>query len=120
MVEPWITPPSWVLYRFFHQEECRLGVDVARPFESLGKAALDGNAAIPYLALARLRDTGLPLHLVRAEPFVGLPYLATFGFKVERPLPAAFQGLARVGEAALRPLARWLATRIFIVLEKPA
>jgi SAM-dependent methyltransferase len=119
MVEPWITPPSWVLYRYFHHEECRLGVDVARPFGSDPKAALDGNAAIPYLLLARLRATGLPLHLVKAEPFVGLPYLATFGFKVGRPLPALFQGLARTGEAALRPLARWLATRIFIVLEKP-
>ena len=31
MVEPWITAPSWVLYRYFHHEECRLGVDVARP-----------------------------------------------------------------------------------------
>jgi SAM-dependent methyltransferase len=120
MVEPWITLPSWVLYRFFHQEDCRLGVDVARPFESEAKAALDGNAAIPYLALARLRDTGLPFHLVRAEPFVGLPYLATFGFKVGRPLPGFFQGLAMAGESALRPLARWLATRIFIVLEKLA
>jgi len=120
MVEPWITPLSWVLYRFFHQEDCRLGVDVARPFDSEAKAALDGNAAIPYLALAKLRDTGLPLRLVRAEPFVGLPYLATFGFKVKRPLPALFQSLARAGEAALQPLARWLATRIFVVLEKPA
>jgi SAM-dependent methyltransferase len=119
MVEPWITPPSWVLYRYFHHEECRLGVDVARPFGSDPKAALDGNAAIPYLLLAGLRATGLPLHLVKAEPFVGLPYLATFGFKVGRPLPALFERLARTGEAALRPLARWLATRIFIVLEKP-
>jgi SAM-dependent methyltransferase len=119
MVEPWITPPSWVLYRYFHHEECRLGVDVARPFGSDPKAALDGNAAIPYLLLARLRATGLPLHLVKAEPFVGLPYLATFGFKVGRPLPALFERLARTGEVALRPLARWLATRIFIVLEKP-
>ena len=24
MVEPWITLPSWILYRFFHHEECRL------------------------------------------------------------------------------------------------
>jgi len=120
MVEPWITPPSWVLYRYFHHEECRLGVDVARPFGSDPKAALDGNAAIPYLLLARLRETGLPLHLVRAEPFVGLPYLATFGFMVERPLPGFFQTLARAGEAALHPLARWVATRIFIVFEKPA
>jgi len=120
MVEPWITAPSWVLYRFFHHEECRLGVDVARPFDSDAKAALDGNAAIPYLLLARLRGAGLPLHLVSAEPFVGLPYLATFGFKVGRPLPGLFQTLARAGEAALHPLARWVATRIFIVLEKPA
>jgi len=119
MVEPWITAPSWVLYRYFHREECRLGVDVARPFGSDAKAALEGNAAIPYLALARLRGAGLPLHLLRAEPFIGLPYLATFGFKVGRPLPALLQGLARAGEAALRPLACWLATRIFIVLEKP-
>jgi len=119
MVEPWITAPSWVLYRYFHHEECRLDVDVARPFDSDAKAALEGNAAIAYLALARLREAGLPLHLVRAEPFVGLPYLATFGFKVERPLPGFVQSLAGAAEAALRPLARWLATRIFIVLEKP-
>lgn len=120
MIEPWITLPSWILYRFFHHEECRLGVDVARPFASKAKGALDGNAAIPYLALARLGEAGLPLHVVRAEPFVGLPYLATFGFKVARPLPAFLQGMARAGERTLRPLTRWLATRIFIVLEKPA
>lgn len=120
MIEPWITLPSWILYRFFHHERCRLGVDMAHPFESDAKAALDGNAAIPYLVLARLREAGLPLHLVRAEPFVGLPYLATFGFRVSRPLPALFQGIARAGETALGPLTRWLATRIFVVLEKPA
>ena len=120
MVEPWITAPSWILYRFLHHEECRLGVDVARPFGSDDKSALEGNAAIPYLALTRLGETRLPLHLVRAEPFVGLPYLATLGFKVSRPLPRFVQGLARAGERALAPLARWLATRIFAVLEKPA
>lgn len=119
MIEPWITAPSWVLYRYFHHEECRLGVDVARPFDSDAKAALEGNAAIPYLALGRLSGTGLPLHLVRAEPFVGLPYLATFGFKVQKPLPGFVHSLAGAAEAALRPLARWLATRIFVVLEKP-
>jgi hypothetical protein len=57
---------------------------------------------------------------VRAEPFVGLPYLATFGFRISRPLPALFQRLARAGETTLGPFTRWLATRIFVVLEKPA
>jgi SAM-dependent methyltransferase len=120
MVEPWITLTSWILYRFFHHEECRLGVDVARPFASETKGALEGNAAIPYLVLARLRDAGLPLHLVRAEPFVGLPYLATFGFRVARPLPGLLQRVAWAGERVMAPLTRWLATRIFVVLEKPA
>jgi len=32
LVEPWITPFSWVVYRFFHQEECRLSVDPWSPF----------------------------------------------------------------------------------------
>ena len=120
MIEPWITLPSWVLYRFFHHEQCRLRVDLARPFAADAKGVLEGNAAIPYLVLGRLRDAGLPFHLVRAEPFVALPYLATFGFKVGRPLPALLQRAARGGERLLAPLTRWLATRIFVVLEKPA
>src|ERR1700730_10291859 len=86
MIEPWITPSSWVLYRYFHHEDCRLGVDLTRPFGGDDKAALDGNAAIPYLALARVREGRLPLRLLRAEPFIGLPYLVTFGFQVGRPL----------------------------------
>jgi SAM-dependent methyltransferase len=118
MIEPWITTPSWVLYRYFHHEECRLGVNLARPFGMDGKAALDGNAAIPYLALARVRKGTLPLRLLSAEVFIGLPYLVTFGFKVGRPLPRAFQRLARLGEAALHPWRRWLATRAFVILEK--
>ena len=120
MIEPWITPPSWVLYRYFHHEDCRLGVDLTRPFGGNDKAALDGNAAIPYLTLKRVREGRLPLRLLSAEPFIGLPYLVTFGFKVERPLPHAFQRLARLGEAVLDPLRRWLATRTLVVLEKPA
>jgi len=120
MIEPWITPSSWVLYRYFHHEDCRLGVDLTRPFGGDDKAALDGNAAIPYLTLARVREGALPLRLLSAEPFIGLPYLVTFGFKVERPLPPALQRLARLGEATLDPLRRWLATRTFVVLEKPA
>ena len=51
---------------------------------------------------------------------MGLPYLATFGFKVVRPLPVFLQRVARAGERAVAPLTRWLATRIFVVLEKPA
>jgi SAM-dependent methyltransferase len=120
MVEPWITPLSYVLYRYFHHEDCRFGVELADPFGRRAKAALDGNAAIPYLALARIRAGASGLRLLSLEPFLGLPYLTTFGFKVERPLPRVILGLSRVGEAVLRPLGRFLATRALVVLTKPA
>lgn len=119
MAEPWITPASYVLYRLFHHEDCRLGVELAEPFGSGAKAALDGNAAIPYLTVGPVRAHPTALRLRRLEPFIGLPYLATLGFKIERPLPRAMLSLSRAGEIALRPLRRLLATRVLAVLDKP-
>jgi SAM-dependent methyltransferase len=120
MVEPWITPASWVLYRYLHHEECRIGVDLARPFGHAAKTPLDGNAAIPWLLLRRLQREPAALTVRQREPFVGLPYLATLGFKLARPLPPVVDGLARVAEVVLRPLAAVLATRVVLVLEKRA
>ncbi len=40
LVEPWITPLSWVVYRFFHQEDCRLSVDPWDPFPGVGQGQL--------------------------------------------------------------------------------
>jgi SAM-dependent methyltransferase len=120
MVEPWITPASWVLYRFLHHEECRMGADVACPFGAGPKGPLDGNAAIPRLLLRRLEREPAALRVRLREPFVGLPYLATLGFKLGRPLPSVVTALARAAEHVVQPLARILATRIVLVLEKDA
>jgi len=119
MVEPWITPASYLIYRYLHHEDCRLSVDLAQPFDGKVRAAFDGNAAIPYLTLERVRQGGLPLRLVSAEPFIGLPYLATFGFKVGRPLPRILLRLSRLAERALGRLSRLVATRVVVVLENP-
>ena len=119
MLEPWITPASFLLYRYIHHEDCRLGVDVADPFGDAAKTALAGNAAIPFLAVRQLRDGGGPLRLLTIETFVGLPYLVTLGFKRVRPVPSILVRAARVAETWVRPLRRFLATRAFIVLEKP-
>ena len=119
MIEPWITPLSWVLYRWFHHEDCRLGVDIERPFADGAKAALDGNAAIPYLVLKRLGARGHALRLVRAETFIGLPYLATLGFQRTRPMPARIVAAAQVAERLTRRLRPVAATRIFAVWERP-
>src|SRR5437867_2915310 len=87
MIEPWITVPSYLLYRYFHHEDCSLAVDVRRPFGELDKRAFDGNAAIPFKLLKHGMPGAPALHLLQAAPFLGLPYLATLGFKRARPIP---------------------------------
>jgi SAM-dependent methyltransferase len=121
MIEPWITPASYVLYRYFHHEDCRLRIDIGSPFASTGKNAFDGNATIPYnLVRHHARMTAQPLQLVRAQPFLGLPYLATLGFKRTQPLPQSVIGAARACEKILGRVGRWNATRALLVWEKRA
>jgi len=117
MIEPWITVPSYLLYRYFHHEDCSLAVDVRRPFGEVGKEAFDGNAAIPFKLLKQCQSGAPALCLLQAEPFLGLPYLATLGFKRARPIPQTLLGMARVCERFLSPLRKFVATRILIVWE---
>jgi SAM-dependent methyltransferase len=117
MIEPWITVPSYLLYRYFHHEDCSLAVDVHRPFSELGKKAFDGNAAIPFKLLKQCKPGALALRLLQATPFLGLPYLATLGFKRARPIPQTLMGMARVCERLLSPLRKFVATRILVVWE---
>lgn len=116
-VEPWITPLSFVLYRYLHHEECRLRVDLAHAFDESRKQAFDGNAAIPFRLLRHLRGdaAGGPLRLLSAHSFPALPYLVTFGFKRGRPVPRRLVALAAGCERALGPLGRFFATRICVV-----
>jgi len=117
MIEPWITVPSYLLYRYFHHEDCSLAVDVRRPFGELGKEAFDGNAAIPFKLLKQLEPGALSLRVLQATHFLGLSYLATLGFKRARPIPQTLLGMARVCERFLSPLRKFVATRILIVWE---
>ena len=118
MIEPWITPLSFLLYRYFHHEDCSLKVDLNRPFEAQGKKAFDGNAAIPFKLLKYSAPGLQPLHLIWANTFLGLPYLVTLGFKYTRPIPHTLVDFARVCERWLRPIARFAATRILLVWQK--
>ena len=118
MIEPWITAPSYLLYRYFHHEDCFLKVDLRRPFNDLGKKAFDGNAAIPFRLLKQFK-AGVPsLHLIQADPFLGMPYLATLGFRSARPIPQLMIRIAEVCERLLSPVKNFGATRIHVVWEK--
>ena len=118
-IEPWITPPSYILYRYLHHEDCVLSIDIAQPFRSAGKQAFDGNAAIPYQLVRGLRThPAAGLKLVRCEPFLGLAYLATLGFKRHRSVPGSIIRTAQRCERIAGPLGRLASTRALLVLEK--
>jgi len=118
MIEPWITGPSYLLYRYFHNEDCSLKVDLRRPFNDLGKKAFDGNAAIPFKLLKQSKAGVPPLRLIQADPFLGLPYLATLGFRSARPVPQTLIRIAEACERLFSPVTKLGATRIKLVWEK--
>lgn len=119
VIEPWISPLSYVMYRAFHYERCRLRVDLALPFGDDAKGPLDGNSALSYRILRALSDLDLPFRVVEMDRFVALPYLVTFGFRVSWRLPSVTVWVAEALERAINPLARWVAaTRVLAVLEK--
>lgn len=118
-IEPWISPISYLIYRWCHHEECRLGVNLTYPFGNETKGGLEGNAAIPYKLLRNLKMLDLPFRVVEMDRFIALPYLVTLGFKVSRPLPSIIVRLAGVLERLGNPVLRQLAaTRVMALLEK--
>lgn len=121
LVEPWISPLSWPIYRFLHEEDCRLGVDAWRPFPGPDKASFDGDAALPWrivrdAAAADWRRFGL------GSPRVGrlnaFAYLLSLGFRQASLLPLRLAGAARSLDRWTAPLAPLTALRAFLVWDR--
>ena len=77
---------------------------MCQPFGRSDKKALDRNAAIPFKVLKEGKLEGSSLHLVRAAPFIALPYLATLSFTYARSIPQTIVDIAKFGERLLSPL----------------
>lgn len=127
LVEPWITPFSWIIFRFFHQERCDLSETTWRATEERAlpkKLAFDGNQAIPYLMFGprHLPDTlhSLPdLKIAVLERFCFCTYLLSGGFNHTSLLPESLYPLLSKLERGTLPLWRSLAAlRVLLVLEK--
>ena len=120
VVEPWVTPLSFVVYRFFHQEACRVPADEWAPFAASAgdKDLFDGNAETPR-AIVRRTSEGewrrLGLTSPRTELLNGLAYLLTLGFRRASLLPARAAPAAMWVDERLRALAPLLALRAHIV-----
>jgi SAM-dependent methyltransferase len=129
LVEPWITPFSYFIFRFLHQERCNTSETPWLQSETVAireKKAFDGNQAIPYLLFGPRHRTetlnSLPaLDLLALEPFCLFAYLLCGGFKPMNLLPNVLYPAVSAFERATLPLWRRLAAlRVLLVLEKSA
>lgn len=97
VVEPWVSPFSFPIYRFLHQEGATLGLDPARPFQKGdSKAPFDGDAGVTRAIASRVDEAAW-----RQAGFVGRPefapvngfaYLLSLGFKAGSLLPRFLVG----------------------------
>ena len=120
LVEPWITPLSWLVYRFFHQESCRLSVDPWHPFPA-GKDSFDGDAAVPW-SLVRRTPTGrwraLGLDPPRVRRLNAFAYLLSLGFRPGSLLPGPLVPTAMGVDRLTSPFAPVTALRAKLVWDR--
>jgi hypothetical protein len=120
LVEPWITPLGWLVYRFVHQEDCRLGVDPWDPFPGPDKDAFDGDAAVPWRLVRATppREWRLlgfdPPRRWRLNTFA---YLLSLGFRERSLLPRALVRPLLLLDRLTRPLTPLTALRALLVWE---
>ena len=124
MLEPYISPFSYFIYRFLHHEPLDMK---ASPFESNTLIDSDSgeacNIAIPTLLFVRsqkeLSVRWPELNLISLDFSDFLIYPMTGGFSHRSVLPARFVGtLIRAEDILLRKLGRFLGMRMLVVLQK--
>jgi SAM-dependent methyltransferase len=121
LLEPWVTPLSYPIYRFVHQEGCTLGIDPWDPFGGRGKDAFDGDGALPWRIV---RSTPEPewRSLGFAPPLVatrnGFAYLLTLGFRRASLLPRPAAPAVMALDRATGALSRFTGMRALLVWER--
>jgi SAM-dependent methyltransferase len=121
LVEPWITPASFLVYRYFHQEGCRLGIDPWSPFPGPEKDSFDGDAAIPWRMVRNTAPeqwAALGLARPRCRRLNAFAYLLSLGFRPRSLLPPLLAPAFRAFDRASSPLAPLLALRCVLEWER--
>lgn len=125
MCEPYISPLSYPIYKFFHDEPVAMFVDPLAPAaEANGdRDPFDSNQAIPTLLFGRARaafERDFPALAVRSvERLAGPSYAASGGFKRAAFLPQAMWSMLHSLEARLPEAAFGLVGfRLLATIEK--
>jgi len=122
VVEPWVTPFSYPIYKWIHEEKCRSGLDHWRPFGS-------GDAKVPFEGDAGvfsqlIRRTGpeewrrFGLRPPRIRLLNGMAYLLSLGFWRPSLLPRSLAPALMALDRWLAPAAGLLAIRAVVVWER--
>ncbi len=133
MTEPFISPVSGLCYRLSHPEPVDMDAPLFRsqsnpvgedPIAVIGSGAFASNQAIPTLLFFRylgLFQRRFPhLSVIHREVHSTMVYPLSGGFSKPVLLPRFAAPAARMLERMLSPLARWMAFRSLIVVEKQA
>jgi len=126
LVEPYVSPVSWIAWRFFHTEHIDGRVN---PFTDSGSAdhdwqgnPWDANIAFPTLMFFRhlrsLREQFPRLRLVHRRRFDMLVMPLSGGFSKPRLIPHWMVPILSLIERTAKPLAPLLSFRCLVVLEK--
>lgn len=126
MCEPYVSPVSWPVYRFLHEEPLDLGVDPLALQAQAGDGArdpFDANQAIPTLLFGRKRqafEAAFPaLAIKRIQHLTGFSFPATGGFSHGAFLPWPLWSLLHRFDAQLpAAVMRWTAFRMLVVIER--
>jgi SAM-dependent methyltransferase len=124
MCEPYISPLSYPVYKWFHPESLDLRVDpLAEPHENGTRDPFDSNQAIPTLLFGRRREdfeVSFPeLVILRVERFAALSYPASGGFSHRAFLPIPLWSALHQLESKLpKLLLRWAAFRMLATMQR--
>jgi SAM-dependent methyltransferase len=124
LLEPAITPLSWIVYRFFHHEPVRLNQDpLAEATPDPHRDPYDSNSALPTLLFGRARERlarECPDLVVRdVRRFSLIAYPLSGGFRSWSLLPQALvTPVLRLDRALERAFGPLMAFRLLVVLEK--
>jgi SAM-dependent methyltransferase len=125
LVEPAITPVSWVVFKLGHPEPVELGVDPLADGEpNPAKHPFDSNQALPTLLVGRDRirlERELGLVVTNIERLSLVAYPLSGGFRRWSLMPAGCVDVVMRAERRLeRRLGRLMGFRLLLVIERPA
>jgi SAM-dependent methyltransferase len=122
-IEPWVSPMSYPIYRWLHEEGCDLRIDPWNPFAGRAgaKEAFEGNGALAW-RVVRSGDArqwaAMGLQPPRVRALNAFAYLMSLGFRKGSLLPASLVPLARRVDDLTRPVAPLTAMRAMIVWDR--